>query len=240
MRKDFQDALTFAREAEDAPDFETLEARFGQVAAPFGVRFYGTDIAAAPGQTLRPRFLFGQVNHDWTRHYLEAGYAAVDPSVSMLFDTLKPFTWEEAYARRPSREGERILGEVREMTGAQQGLVIPIHDRGGETGAVVLSGPELDLSPEVRPVLHLLAVYFNGVGRDLLELPIDETECPLTERQRECLRWVMDGKSDWEIGEILSISEHTVHKHIEASKRALDVSTRTQAVIQSWRRGWLV
>jgi len=240
MRKDFQDALNFAREAENATDFQALEARFSEVTRPFGVEYYAADVAAAPGQALRPRFLFGRVNSDWTRHYLRAGYAPVDPCVAMLFETLKPFTWQEAYARRPTAAGRRILDEVREIAGVDKGLVVPIHDRDGETGAVVLSGADLDVSPEVRPVLHLLAVYFNGVGRDLVELPMRDDDCPLTDRQRECLRWVMDGKSDWEIGEILSISEHTVHKHIEAGKRALDVGTRTQAVIQSWRRGWLV
>jgi DNA-binding CsgD family transcriptional regulator len=50
----------------------------------------------------------------------------------------------------------------------------------------------------------------------------------------------MDGKSDWEIGEILAISERTAHNHVEAAKRLLDVGTRTQAVVQAWRRGWLV
>jgi LuxR family quorum sensing-dependent transcriptional regulator len=50
----------------------------------------------------------------------------------------------------------------------------------------------------------------------------------------------MDGKSDWEIGEILTISDRTAHNHIEAAKRLLEVGTRTQAVVQAWRRGWLV
>jgi len=41
-------------------------------------------------------------------------------------------------------------------------------------------------------------------------------------------------------GEILSISERTAHNHVEGAKAALGVATRTQAVVQAWRRGWLV
>jgi LuxR family transcriptional regulator, quorum-sensing system regulator BjaR1 len=106
--------------------------------------------------------------------------------------------------------------------------------------AVVLSGEGVSFAPEVRPVLHLVSVYFSGVARDLADTQTVEPQSPLTARQQECLHLVIDGKSDWEIGEILGISEHTVHNHIEAAKRTLEVGTRVQASVQAWRRGWLV
>ena len=40
------------------------------------------------------------------------------------------------------------------------------------------------------------------------------------------------GKSDWEIGRLLGISESTVHKHIEDAKRRFGVSTRIQLVVR--------
>jgi DNA-binding CsgD family transcriptional regulator len=48
----------------------------------------------------------------------------------------------------------------------------------------------------------------------------------LTPRQRDCVVLVAQGKSDWEIGQVLGISESTVHKHIEDAKRRFSVSTR--------------
>lgn len=239
MRPDFLAALEFAQGADAERDPATLHKRFGEVVRLFGVKYFSTVVVAVPGQVIRPRFLFGDVNPAWTERYRARGHIAHDPTVQMLFDTRKPFTWREAADRFRSEPGERLQSEVAEFTGAAEGLVIPIHDRLGETAAVILSGPQLDLAPEARPVLHLASVYFSSVGRDLLHEPTEET-CPLTERQRECLRWVMDGKSDWEIGEILTISERTAHNHVEAAKRVLDVGTRTQAVVQAWRRGWLV
>ena len=44
---------------------------------------------------------------------------------------------------------------------------------------------------------------------------------------------VAQGKSDWEIGRMLGISESTVHKHIEDAKRRFGVSTRIQLVVRS-------
>jgi LuxR family transcriptional regulator, quorum-sensing system regulator CciR len=55
----------------------------------------------------------------------------------------------------------------------------------------------------------------------------------LTPRQRDCVVLVAQGKSDWEIGQLLGISESTVHKHIEDAKRRFCVSTRIQLVVRS-------
>jgi LuxR family quorum-sensing system transcriptional regulator CciR len=44
---------------------------------------------------------------------------------------------------------------------------------------------------------------------------------------------VAQGKSDWEIGRLLGISDSTVHKHIEDAKRRFGVCTRIQLVVQA-------
>jgi LuxR family quorum-sensing system transcriptional regulator CciR len=55
----------------------------------------------------------------------------------------------------------------------------------------------------------------------------------LTPRQRDCVVLVAQGKSDWEIGRLLGISESTVHKHVEDAKRRYGVPTRIQLVVRS-------
>lgn len=55
----------------------------------------------------------------------------------------------------------------------------------------------------------------------------------LTPRQMECLKWVARGKSDWEIAQLIQLSPHTVHRHIEAAKKRLNVATRVQAVVEA-------
>lgn len=55
----------------------------------------------------------------------------------------------------------------------------------------------------------------------------------LTPRQIECLEWVSRGKSDWEIAQLIQLSPHTVHRHIEAAKKRLNVATRVQAVLSA-------
>ncbi len=52
---------------------------------------------------------------------------------------------------------------------------------------------------------------------------------PLTARETEVLYWVIQGKTNRDIGQILSMSPRTVHKHLEHVFEKLGVETRTAA-----------
>ncbi|RVD44685.1 MAG: LuxR family transcriptional regulator [Mesorhizobium sp.] len=53
----------------------------------------------------------------------------------------------------------------------------------------------------------------------------------LSVREKECISWVARGKSSWEIGQIMNISENTVNFHIKNAMRKFNVSSRTVAAI---------
>ncbi|MEA2877465.1 MAG: hypothetical protein QOF14_2661 [Hyphomicrobiales bacterium] len=53
---------------------------------------------------------------------------------------------------------------------------------------------------------------------------------PLTEREREVLAWVAQGKSAWEIGKILNIAKRTVDEYAATAYRKLGAVNRAQAV----------
>ena len=55
----------------------------------------------------------------------------------------------------------------------------------------------------------------------------------LSARERQCLVWIALGKSSWDIGQILSISENTVNFHIRNVMRKLETSTRTAAAVKA-------
>ena len=53
----------------------------------------------------------------------------------------------------------------------------------------------------------------------------------LTPRQREVMRWVSEGKSNWETARIIGCAEETVKKHLQKIYRQLDVANRVAAVM---------
>lgn len=52
----------------------------------------------------------------------------------------------------------------------------------------------------------------------------------LTGRERDCLAFVAEGKSDWDISVILGLSAATVRFHVDNARRKLDAVNRAQAV----------
>ncbi|MEM7602477.1 MAG: helix-turn-helix transcriptional regulator [Verrucomicrobiota bacterium] len=57
----------------------------------------------------------------------------------------------------------------------------------------------------------------------------------LSVREKETLWWLAEGKSDSEIGELLSISYRTVSNHVASVLRKLGVENRTAAAVEVWR-----
>ena len=71
--------------------------------------------------------------------------------------------------------------------------------------------------------------------------PYDATaDSNLSHREGEVLAWLAEGKSDWEIGSILLISEKTVNFHVENAKRKLACGNRIQAAVRAVRLGLIV
>ncbi|MDH2357391.1 helix-turn-helix transcriptional regulator [Bradyrhizobium sp. SSUT112] len=63
----------------------------------------------------------------------------------------------------------------------------------------------------------------------------DVQEVVLSARERQCLRWVEEGKSSWAIGVILEVSENTVNFHVKNAMRKLETTSRTQCVVKARR-----
>ena len=59
----------------------------------------------------------------------------------------------------------------------------------------------------------------------------------LTGRELECLRWTMEGKTAWEVGAILGITERTAVLHINNAMHKLNCTNKHQAVLKALRLG---
>ena len=59
----------------------------------------------------------------------------------------------------------------------------------------------------------------------------------LTRQEIECLRWCKEGKTNWEIGAILRISEKTVEFHLGNAMKKLGAGNRITAVVRGLKLG---
>lgn len=89
--------------------------------------------------------------------------------------------------------------------------------------------------------LQLLTVHANEAAARLLTPPARRPiEGPqLTSRELEALRWTMEGKTAWETGSILGISERTAVLHVNNAMHKLGCINKHQAVLKALRLGIL-
>lgn len=79
------------------------------------------------------------------------------------------------------------------------------------------------------PYLHMALLRLSAGGSPA-PAPQEALARPLSARETEILRWVREGKSNFEVGCILGISALTVKNHLQRIYRALGVSNRTHAL----------
>ncbi len=79
-----------------------------------------------------------------------------------------------------------------------------------------------------------MIVQMNNVAHlKMTHLPYSTQRRPLTDRQREVLEWVGEGKTSQDIATIMGVSMATVEKHLRLARIALDVETSAQAVLKA-------
>lgn len=103
------------------------------------------------------------------------------------------------------------------------------------------SSPE-ELVRAIRQVYRGNASLHPAVARKLLQELSEPsgrapTEDPLTDREKEVLRLVAQGRHNQEIADLLAISEATVRTHVSHILTKLELSSRTQAALYALRRG---
>jgi DNA-binding CsgD family transcriptional regulator len=185
-------------------------------------------------------FFFNTWPAEWLREYQANDYVRIDMLPAMARLTAAPFTWRELLRDREQTPKQLAFHErVREL-GVIDGYAVPIHSPGGDVGLCVSVATHPIEEPEERVALHIASLYAHERCRALGGLTdASSVKAPLSPRELECLKWVLDGKSDTDIGEILGISHTTVHFHIERVKKKLGVRTRTQAAAMIMTLGYL-
>ncbi|MGC9955065.1 MAG: LuxR family transcriptional regulator [Rhizomicrobium sp.] len=187
-------------------------------------------------ETIERHIIDNRMPEEWSRRYVEQRYVEVDPVISEVMMNTEPFLWSEALTKCHAGKRQRQIFDEATEFHLNEGICIPIFGPRGYMAWVTLAGSHLDLSPGARAAVHMMALYTHN---RLVKL-VRSSESPpvtLTRREVDCLRWVAQGKSDWEIGEILNISESTAHWYIENAKRKIGVATRMQAVVGAIAEG---
>lgn len=202
--------------------------------------FVGVNLLDAGGV---PNFavIFGRTHEAWERRYVEQGYVRYDPIFRELVTSSEPLFWSDVTSRRRLEPHEAIILVEAAEHGLTDGFDTPIRGLDGSLGAVLLAGSDIDAAdPDTRAAAHLLSLYYGSLAQKIRRAEqADPSPLQLSRRQIECLKWVREGKSSNDIGDLLGLSGRTVDHYLADACRRLGVRTRHQAVIDAALRGVL-
>ncbi len=226
---------------------EALTGEINRITKRLGIDywFYAVDLPLVSEGPSQVRM--GTYPEEWVRHYFEMDYLQIDPIISHCHDHSIPLSWRDALnARRRVLDPHMLkiramFGEASEF-GLRNGVSIPLHGPGTGWGLMSfssskLSANELDL---LQADLHLLAHFTHEAARRFIYSKTPTDLPTLTKRERECLSWAAEGKTSWEIGQLLKISERTSIFHLQNAMHKLGVSGRQAAVARAVSLGLIV
>ncbi|NPU13408.1 LuxR family transcriptional regulator [Bradyrhizobium sp. 83002] len=175
---------------------------------------------------------------DWRKHYFERKYYNIDPVVRRTASHTRPFMWDQLLKQKRLQAGERLVINESREAGLKHGVSVPLFGPSGRIAVLSFASRFNDADP-VRQIrhLHALACQFHVAFGELSRPALDNRAITLSQRERECLRWTAEGKTSWDIGIILKISENTINFHIKKVMRKLDTTSRTVAVVKAIRLG---
>jgi DNA-binding CsgD family transcriptional regulator len=225
--QNFIDRLSTSGDAED------LREAMAEAISAFDLRCFAY-LSLPHGPQEQPQ-LISTYPLAWTTHYMRNHYERFDPVVVRLLANPEPFSWDlEMESHDLTSPQKEALSEAAQF-GISYGFTVPIHDGRGSIAAVTFATDrrwahfQRKFEENAR-VLQLMAMYFHAQVRRKLVSTRTFDGVTLSPREFECLEWAAQGKSAWEIGQILSISRHTVTTYLENAKLKLGVRTVIQAV----------
>jgi DNA-binding CsgD family transcriptional regulator len=168
---------------------------------------------------------------EWLKKYLYNDYFSCDPIKRIRLSGTDFIRWMEAFSRLENHQEKHYVKQAREYDiregitiGAQRGGGGPLSFFSFIGTEIANNGRDHTILRHISPYLHEAMCKVTPTG------PAAQSRVALSQREVEVLTWAMEGKTNWEISVILSISERTVKFHIQNVMGKLQASSRAHAV----------
>lgn len=228
----------------------TVEQLEAIVASIFDMASYGKAALCALSSTETEVVLADYVNHSygaqWAELYAGQNFQRVDPVLLHASSTAGVFRWTDVSAP-VTREGSAAFLEAAEAFGLVDGISFSCTGISPPTSVAVqptfrsvlsLTGVPVGELERTGRVLTAIGPHLHESYHRVLKLHSERgNPVELSAREREVLCWAQQGKTYWEIGSILGISERTVKFHVARIKSKLDVVSTAHAIAKAMRAG---
>ena len=152
----------------------------------------------------------------------------------------------------PTMSGIEVIAHLHKFAPHTQTVVLTIHEDNdrifqaicaGASGYLLKTATPQDILQAIRDVRSGGAPLTKEIARRVLNLfpqrSAPRKDYALSEREREVLHHLVDGKTKAQIGKELYLSVHTVDSHFRSIYDKLHVHSRSSAVAKALREGIL-
>ncbi len=206
----------------------------GRTARAFGFEHISFMFAPTPESTLSKALVIETTLPSAYFNQFDRARMMRSPAFAMgMSQSVLPRVWNNTSATSPTV----LPVELKELLlahGMTMGVAIPAYLVDGERVLFWFGGDRAPLGQielnELMMITHYLVDAYN-----LVKQSKNATLPTLSAREREVVRWTAQGKTSIEIGQILSLSDHTVNAYMMSAIRKLDCVNRTQLVAKAIR-----
>lgn len=195
---------------------------------------YITQVPLSP--TRHYYFVISAMPKEWTEHYRERHYASMDPVIKYVAESMTASFWDSLPA--DVEICQEMLTDA-EKCGVRYGATAPVYDSGMHGAIFSMARDEPfteDPKQRQRTLLWLqwIAMQLHQQVHNELLAYSDGIQSPdFTNREKECMTWAAEGKTSWEIGQIIGISEKTVVHHLRGASYKLGSNRRQGAITKA-------
>lgn len=181
--------------------------------------------------------LGGNFPSEWLSRYNSENHLAHDPVVKISKHSETGIVWRRMSSEHVvSKRSQRVMLEATEF-GLHDGFTVPVYNADGSQSLVSFGGPVVDLGIEDLGALEVVSIFGANRLRQIALAGVNKVRrvADLTPRELECVQWVSDGKTNWEIAQILGVSEKTVQHLLSHASAKLNSVNRTQLAVSAIR-----
>lgn len=176
----------------------------------------------------------------YSNAFRDTGVMRRDPVMQHCRKQSVPIIWDQ---QTYTGQGLGELWEEQAQFGYNTGIAMALHLPEGRhfVLGVDRDKPLPTDATELQRVVADLQLFAVHAQEAALRLLLPETMRPekpaLTPRELEALHWTMEGKTAWEVGAILGISERTAVLHVNNAMHKLGCVSKHAAVLKALRLG---
>jgi DNA-binding CsgD family transcriptional regulator len=219
---------------------DDVVSALGKLSGELGFRCFRTDYV--PSLKSQQTVSYSNQPEKWGHESMQVPVelARRDPVWNHLEHSILPLVWgKETYEQAG-------LSEVYEQFsgyGLVSGACLALRGAHSEMLAIGFTSderqPSLALQPEIFGVLYLASatILEHALAVIGVHPMLDDALPHITKREKEVLKWSAEGKTAWEIGQIINISAATVQFHSRNAMEKLGAINKQHAVVRALQLG---